>query len=234
MLADVRHFVRSLCRAPAFAAIAVLTLTLGIGVTTAVMSVVDHVLIHSLPFRDADRLVSLLERGDRGGLRAPSAPTVADWAADPGATQALEAMTFVRGVGGLLKRGDETDRIGVAFVAPEFFPMLGARPLLGRVLTADDHRSAAPTAGVLSYEAWQHTFDADPRIVGRRITVDNTVVTIVGVMPLGATYPGFAGLWEPISHYADQAVLARRAMHVDSRTVGRLRPGVDSARAVAM
>lgn len=231
---ELRHLLRSFRRTPVFAAIAVLTLTLGIGVTTAVMSVVDHVLIRSLPFRDASRLMSLLERGDRGGFRAPSAPTVADWAADPGASRAFETITFVRGAGALLKRGDETDRIGVAYVASEFFPMLGTRPLIGRTLLADDHRRDAPTVGVLSYETWQRDFAGDPHMVGRRITVDSAIVTVVGVMPLGATYPAFAGLWEPISHYSDQTALTRRAMHVDSRVVGRLRPGVDSARAVAM
>jgi len=149
MLNDLRHLARSLKRTPAFAAIAVLTLTLGIGVTTAVMSVVDHVLIHSLPFREPDRLMSVLERGDRGGFRAPSAPTVADWAADPGARQAFESITFVRGASALLKQGDETDRIGIAYVAPEFSPMLRVQPLLGRLLVSDDHRADAPAAGVL-------------------------------------------------------------------------------------
>src|SRR5215216_1462599 len=83
MTQDTKHLLRSLRRSPGFAAVAILTLALGIGATTAVLSVVDHVLVHSLPFRDADRLVAFLERGERGGFRGPSAPTVADWRRDP-------------------------------------------------------------------------------------------------------------------------------------------------------
>ena len=79
---DVRHTLRGLIRAPGFALAAILTLTLGIGVTTAIVSIVDHVVFHSLPFRDADRLMVMLERSDRGGFRPPSAPTVADWKQD--------------------------------------------------------------------------------------------------------------------------------------------------------
>src|SRR5437763_396217 len=91
---DVRHLARSMRRTPGFAVVAVLTLTLGIGITTAVMSIVDHVIFHSLPFREPERLVMMLERGERGGFRPPSAPTVADWRNDPGVRQAFDGITF--------------------------------------------------------------------------------------------------------------------------------------------
>ncbi len=232
--ADMRHFLRSLRRTPGFAAIAVLTLALGIGVTTTVVSVVDHVLLHSLPFRDAGRLVMLLERGDKGGYRPPSAPTVTDWANDPAARAAFDGVTFVRGDGAVLRTGDSEERIGVAYVAPDFFPLLGARPVIGRLLTDDDHRPDAPSVAVISYGVWQKTFGGDRQVIGRTVSIEGTPTAIVGVMPLGGTYPGFAGAWQAVSHYGHPEVLLRRGVHADSRTLARLKPGVDSARAVAL
>lgn len=231
---DVRHLVRSLRRTPGFAVIAILTLALGIGVTTSVVSIVDHVVLHSLPFRDPDRLMMLLERGDRGGFRTPSAPTAADWKNDPGVREAFEGVAFERGEGVSLRVGDGVDRILVAYVSDDFFPLVGARPALGRLLTNDDHRRDAPPSIVLSYSLWRNTFGGDPSIVGRTISINDVPTTVVGVMPLGGTYPTFASAWQPVSHYANQDVLTRRGLHADSRTIGRLRPGVDSARAVAL
>src|SRR4051794_11672050 len=189
---DVRQSIRSLVRTPAFTVVAVATLTLGIGVTTAIVSVVDHVLLHSLPFRDANRLMMHLERGERGGLRGPSAPTSADWREDPAAAQAFDGITFQRGDGATLVHGDASESIGVAYVEPDFFSILGARPALGRFLIADDHRRDAPAVAVIAYEFWQKSFGGDPAVLGQRVLIDSVPTTIVGVMPLGGAYPGFA------------------------------------------
>ena len=231
---DVRHLVRSLRRSPGFAAVAVLTLALGIGATTAMLSVVDHVLIHSLPFRDADRLVMLLERGDKGGFRTPSAPTAEDWRRDPGVAKAFDAVSFIRGEGMTLRVGDDAESIGVGLVGPEFFPLLGARPVLGRVLNDDDQRPDAPPVAVITYNLWQRRFGGDPSILGRRISLDSVPVTVIGVMPNGAVYPGFASAWEASSQNRHKEVMTKRGLHADSRTIGRLRAGVDSSRAVAL
>ncbi|HEY4304343.1 MAG TPA: ABC transporter permease [Gemmatimonadaceae bacterium] len=231
---DVRHTLRTLARTPAFTIIAILTLTLGIGVTTAIVSVVDHVLLRSLPFRDADRLVTLLERGERGGLRGPSAPTAADWKRDPAAAQAFEGIAFIRGEGATISSGEANEAGAVAFIEPDFFSILGARAALGRLLTADDHRPDAPSASVISYELWQKTFGGDRSIIGKRILVDSVPTTVVGIMPLGASYPDFASVFQPVSHYKHQEILTRRGLHADSRTIGRLKPGIDSARAVVL
>src|SRR4051812_31482162 len=96
---DARHLARGLRRSPGFAIVAILTLALGIGTTTAVLSVVDHVLLHSLPFHDAGRLMMMLEREEHGGFRAPSFPTAQDWRQDPGAREAFDGISFVRGDG---------------------------------------------------------------------------------------------------------------------------------------
>ena len=211
----------------------VLTLALGIGTTTAVVSVVDHVLLHSLPFRDPGRLVMMLERDAQGALRTPSAPTARDWQSDPGVRSAFEGISFIRGDGVLLGVGDGAERSAAAYVEPEFFPLVGARPILGRTLVADDHRSGAPPVAVISFELWRRRFGSDPRILGRTVVIDSVPTTIVGVMPNGATYPDFASVWESVTQYRHQDILARRGLHADSRTIGRLRAGIDSARAMA-
>ena len=230
---DARHLLRSLRRSPGFAAAVVLTLAFGIGVTTAVVSVADHVLLRSLPFRDPNRLMMMLEADDHGGFRTPSYPTVADWKRDPAVTEALEGVTYVRGASVTVRVGEESESVGDGFVGPDFFTLLGARPKLGRVLVPDDHRDAAQVA-VLSYRLWQRRFGGDRSIVGRRISLDSVPTTVVGVLPVGAVYPGFADVWQPISGYRHPEILQQRGFHADSRTIARLRPGVDSTRAAAL
>jgi predicted permease len=232
--ADVIHLLRSLRRSPGFAIVATGTLALGIGTTTAVLSVVDHVLVHALPFRDAGGLAVMLERDDRSGFRPPSYPTVSDWQRDPGMQRAFEGMSFVRGDGVSIAIGDKTDRVLAGFVDSAFFPLLGVRPALGRVLSAEDQREGAAPAVVLAHSLWQQRFGGDPTIIGRRIDLDSMPTTVVGVLPAGAQYPGFAALWRPLSQYRHKEILTRRGLHADSRTVARLRPGVDSVRAAGL
>ena len=234
VIQDARHLVRSLARSPGFAIAAVVTLALGIGTTTATLSIVDHVLFHSLPFREPDRLMMMLERDEHGGLRPPSFPTVADWKRDPDVQRAFDGMTFIRGDGVWVGTAPDRESVGGGFVGREFFPMLGARPVLGRTLNDDDQRPSAPPVVVLAYGLWQRRFGGDPSIVGRQIQLDSAPATVVGVMPAGAAYPTFAELWEPITRYRHQEILARRGLHADSRTMARRRIGVDSSAAIAM
>lgn len=231
---DIRYALRALRRAPGISLIAILTLTLGIGVTTGVVSVVDHVLLRALPFRDAGRLVTMAEQSPRAGGRGPSAPTVADLKRDPATAQVFDGLTFVRGDGAALAHGDATEAIGVAYVEPDFFPIVGARPVLGRVLLPDDHRADAAPVAVLSYQTWQRSFGGDRSIVGQTVAIDGTPTTVVGVMPRGGAYPTFASAWQPVSHYAHQEILTRRGVHADSRTVARLKTGVSISRATSV
>jgi predicted permease len=230
---DVRHFLRSLRASPLFALITILTIALGIGITTAVVSITDHVLVRGLPFRDSARLVMMFERDERGDLRIPSAPTANDWQRDPGVARAFEDLTFIRGDGMRVAIGEGTEMLGAAFITPEFFTLVGVRPMHGRLLSADDHRADAPSVAVMSHRIWKARFGADPGVVGRSISVDSVPTTIVGILPPGAEYPGFAELWIPSAHYRHQEILTRRGLHADSRTIARLRPGADSASAAA-
>ena len=228
---DMKHLFRGLRRSPAFGIVAVLTLALGIGLTTAVMSIVDHVLLHSLPFREADRLMTVFERQDGGAARLPSYPTVQDWKRDGSLGAVFDGVTFIRGDGVLFANGDSREIIGAGYVTPEFFSILGARPELGRFLGPDDEAADAPDVAVIAHSLWIEKFGGDPRIIGRRVSIDSTPVTVVGVMPAGASYPTFASVWASLSHYKKPDQIAKRGLHADSRTLARLRVGVDSARA---
>ena len=230
---DVRHLFRGLRRSPAFAVVAVLTLALGIGLTTSVMSIVDHVLLQSLPFRDAGRLVTVFERQDGGAARLPSYPTVQDWQRDPAVRAAFDGLTFIRGDGVVLANGDSRETIGASYVTPDFFAILGARPELGRFLGPDDELASAPDAAVIAHSLWVEKFGGDPRIIGRRISIDSVPATVVGVMPAGASYPTFSSVWSPLSHYKKTDQITRRGLHADSRTIARLKVGIDSARAAS-
>ena len=99
---DTRHLLRSLRHSPGFAVVAVLTLALGIGLTSTAVSIADHILVRGLPFRDSGRLMMMLERDDHGAFRTPSAPTAADWKADAGVARALDGVTYIRGDGALV------------------------------------------------------------------------------------------------------------------------------------
>lgn len=231
---DARHLRRTLVASPGFAAFSILSIALGIGLTTAVVTIADHVLVRGLPFRDPGRLVSLFERDEIGALRLPSYPTTRDWTLDPGFRKAFEGITFVRGDGVSIRVGDEAENSGAAFVAPEFFQIIGARPLLGRLPAPDEFRSGASPVAVISSRLWRRRFAGDPAIVGRRVSIDSIPTTVVGVLPPGAAYPTFAEVWMPIGLYRHQEILTRRGLHVDSRAIGRLREGVDSTRAAAL
>ena len=231
---DARHLLRSLRASPLFALIAVLTIALGIGITTAVVSIADHVLVRGLPFRESGRLMMMMERDQYGAFRIPSYPTAADWQRDPGAAEAFEGLTFIRGDGVSVRVGDASEGVGSAFIAPDFFPIIGSRTAVGRLPLADEYRADAPPVAVMSHRFWRRRFGGDPGIVGRTVSVDSIPVTIVGVLTTGAEYPGFAELWMPIAQYRHREVLQRRGLHADSRTIARLRPGVDSARAAML
>src|SRR5688572_8856876 len=223
---DLRHLLRSLRASPLFAAIAVLTIALGVGVTTAAVSIADTLLVRALPFRDDARLVMMLERDVSGADRTPSAPTAADWQRDPGVSQAFEGLTFTRGDGVAIRSGETSETVGSMFVAPDFFPLLGVRAAYGRLPLADDYRPDAPPVAVMSHRLWMRRFGGDAGIIGRTIAVDSVPVTVVGVLPSGAEYPTFAELWIPHGHYRHPEVLRQRGLHADSRTIARLRPGV--------
>ncbi len=241
-IGELRYAVRTLLRSPAFTIVAVLTLALGIGSTTAMFSVLDTLLLRGLPYREPDRLKTIYERSDVGEYRVPSYPTFRDWQAQSAvASSAIAGLAYVRGDGVMI--GSETERKADAYVSAGFFSLMGTRPLLGRTFLPDDERPGAPAVAVVSYDYFMSQLGGDRSMLGKSIAVDSTPTTIIGVMPRAFAYPNFAGpngwfgpsIWQPITVFeATHAALSLRGLHVDSRAVLRLRTGVDSARAAAV
>src|SRR5437868_5954344 len=243
-LQDIRYALRALARSPAFTVVAALTLALGIGSTTAAFSVVDAIILRGLPYLAPERLLTVYERSEDGGLRVPSYPTFQDWRSQNAAvSSAIEGMAYVRGDGVTLPTPSGVERKAAAYVAPGFFQLMGTRPLLGRTFLPDDERPGAPPVAILSYDYFVEQFGGDPATLGKAIPVDSVPTTVIGIMPHAFAYPNFGGpseflapaVWQPLEVFAaSHAALKLRGLHVDSRTVLRLRAGVDSARAAVV
>jgi len=168
LLHDGRFALRLLIKRPGFSAVAIVTLALGIGATTAIFTVVHAILLSPLPFRDADRLVAVRIAGaDNQMYPLPDADFVAwrdqNQTADAIAVWSVDAATLT---------GDgAAERIGTAFVTDRFFDVLGARPILGRVFHEGDDQPAAPKTIVLSEPFWSRRFHRDPNVVGSTLAL---------------------------------------------------------------
>ena len=231
-LQDGAYALRTLRRGPLFTLVVVATLALGIGSTTAVFSIVNGVLLRDLPFRDAGRLVRALEQSADGGGRPPSYPTFRDWERELASLRGtIDGMAFVRGDIAQLRGESGIEPVPVGYVTPNYFALLGARPLRGRLLSDDEARGASTPVALMSYTLWQRRFAGDPAVIGRTLHLNGTATTIVGVMPPDG-YPEWASLWQPISVIEPtDGSLRRRGARADSRTIIRISASADSARA---
>ena len=200
ILQDLRFGVRMLAKSPGFTLVAVLALALGIGANTAIFSVVNTVLLRPLPFTQPERLVTVIPRNERDGSLGDthSYPNFADLRAQ---RQIFEAAAAYSAASGFLLGGDEPELLRGLVTSADLFPMLGARPALGRTFTAEEDKPGAQRVIVLSDGLWRRRFNADPRIVGQSITLTTGPTTVVGVMPPDFKYPvGMAKVdyWMPL------------------------------------
>ncbi len=201
-LSDLRYAWRRLRKAPGFTVTAVLTLALGIGGVTAVFSVVDAVLLRPLPFADPGRLVRMHEGIEHQFETADlPAPDVIRFARD---NRSFSSVAGFIGTQYELSGAGEPFAARVERVTASLFPMLGARPILGRVFTQEEDDKSAPVA-LISYALWRAKFQGDPGAVGRTVDLDRRPYTVIGVMPRGFEFPLQAGrvnaqdLWVPMS-----------------------------------
>ena len=226
ILTDLRHAFTSFARTPGFAALAVLALALGIGVNTAIFSVVSGVLLRPLPYPEPDRLVAAYERtGDNP--RLPIAPpTTADWQGNG----AFTSWAVTAGNSLILIGRGEPERLEAAGVSADFFRTMRVPPLWGRWLDGSDDRPGAAPAVVLGHALWTRSFDADPGVVGRTVTLTDKAYTVVGVMPPGFAFPGASEAWTALQLPPEELQDAgRTSFYLDA--VGRLAPGMTVAQA---
>jgi predicted permease len=215
-MSDIRYAIRSFLRTPAFTTVAVLTLALGIGATTAIFSVVNAVLLEPLPYPHADRLV----------VARMSLPDYQD--VQRSARSFERTAVWASNLYNLRTDGD-TQQILAGVVSRGLLPLLGVTPVLGRTFTADDERERTV---VLGYGLWQSRFGGDPSVLGRGLELSGNSYTIIGVAPAWFRFPSAEfQLWTSMSDIETAAAqVNNRALRI-FRVVGRLNPGVTIAQA---
>lgn len=180
LLPDVAHAARRLLRAPGFAAIAVLTLALGIGANTAIFSLVKTVILRPLPYGDPERLVMLWRTTDKGESTWLSSPEVSGYRS---LNRAFASVDAYYGTVANLTGGLEPERVNAAFVTPGVFRTLGVPAFIGRTFEPGDSAAALTDQVVIGHALWQRRFGGQPDIIGRTIQVNGASRTIIGVMP---------------------------------------------------
>ncbi len=251
MLQDIRYGVRMLLKRPGFTLIAVLSLALGIGANTAIFSLLDAVLLRTLPVHEPQKLV-LFGNGREQGVTNSFPDQSWDLFSYPFYRRVEQSTDVFSGVAGVMsitwtvhgfvnanEAGGEIEKMQVQLVTGSFFPVMGVNPSLGRVLTdADDQNAGGHPVAVVSYPWWQRRLGGDPSAIGKTITIDNIAYTIVGVAPrefFGTTVGTAPDLWVPLAMEKQMP-----PMHFDGRKadefqslnlIGRLREGVSEEQA---
>ena len=210
MLQDLRFSWRALRQRPALFTLAVVTLTIGIGASTALFTVVNGVLVKPLPYRDADRLAVLWHVFGEGAQDLPAMHPL-DFRDYPARSQMLEELTISTGRQSILGSADDPEIVQLGLVNDNFFTFLGVDPQLGRHLRPEDNVPGAPPVMMLSDELWRRRFGTDPAVIGSRINLDGFSTEIVGVLP-----PGFR-LELPAETYALRHSDVWRPARIDYR-----------------
>jgi putative ABC transport system permease protein len=226
ILRDLRYGARLLIKTPGFTFVAVITLAMGIGATTAIFSVVNGVLLRPLEYHDPQQIVTLLNHG-----RGPVSP--ANFLDFRSQNQSFETMAAAEAWGGTLAGNDKPEEIGGLRMGEGLFELLGVEPLLGRTLQAGDFRPGNDHVLVLSHKLWKRAFGGDATVVGQSLTLNGESYTVVGVMPAHFHFPPFwstrAEMWAPLD-------LSKRAASRGGnslRVFARLKPAVTLAQAQA-
>ena len=223
---DIRYALRTLGRSPGFAAVAVLTLALGIGANTALFSIVNAVLLNPLPYPHADELVVVHESKPNFPSGSISYPNFRDWQRE---NRTFAAMAVYRSYAFGLTGLGEAERVRAEFVTSDLFPLLGVKPILGRVFAGKEDEIGAAPIVVVGQGFWTRKLGAAPDVVGRSLTLDGRDYTIVGVVPPNADFPA-AGIracdvYVPMGQWAN-TLLTHRTSGLGIHGVGRLKAGV--------
>ena len=218
MWGDVRFAMRSLRKSPAFTAVAVLTIALGLGANTAIFSFLDGVLLKPLAYPDPERLVQLWEKPPGGTRNGISALNFQDWQAQATSFTAMAAQT---GKTVTISDRGEPRQLRLSVVSAPYFDILGVRPALGRAFVAGEDQPGSDHVVVLTQRVWRSEFGEDPAIVGRQLILDGAPHTVVGVLPAGEFDRRFADAFMPLAFPRD----AVRNFHYLS-AIARLKPGV--------
>ena len=226
---DVRYGFRILIRNRSFSAVIVFTLALGIASTTAIFTVVNGVLLRSLPYNEVERLVWVWGKWPGGDQGSISAPDFEDYRTRSQSFEHLAAFVNVL-IPFNLTEGDEPERIDGYYITANFFQTLGVQPVLGRTFNIEEEQAGRDRVAILSHGLWQRRFGSSQGVIGQSIRINGENFTVVGVMPAGVNMPKAAELWAPLPFYLPEMKL--RYAH-QLRPIGRVKPGVTIEQAQA-
>jgi len=232
LIEDIRYGLRSLRKNPGFTAVALLTLALGIGANTAVFSIVNGVLLNSLPFHDPDKLVVLFESKPHFNKGSISYPNFLDWHRD---NRAFTSIAAYRPDSFSLTGTGESEQVRGEMISADFFSVLGVKLMLGRSFTAEEDQLGAGRVALVSHGFWKRKLGSSSDVLGQRLVLDGEGYTIVGVVPSNfhLTLPNFPDdrdVFVPIGQWT-HPYFHDRSYALGMKAVGRLKPGVTIAQA---
>ena len=231
------YSLRMLSKRPSLTLVAIIAIALGIGANTAIFSVVNTVLLQPLPYERPQELVTLvIERRDQAPDGIGGTFSVPDFLDIQQQSKTLQYVATYQRSGTMVTEGGEPERLIGAAVTADYFPLLGVKPVLGRVFTRDEDKPGAPQVIVLSYGLWQRRFGGDPNIIGREVNLGGKT-TVIGVLPAGFEYPisdDSQDYWEPMfsAAWMTKETREERANHFLS-PIARMKPGVTIEQAKA-
>ena len=235
---DIRYAFRIMRKSPGFTLIIILTLALGIGANTSIFSIVNAVLLRSLPFYDPGRLVRITFNNPGIGLRnlPYSVPEFDDLKSRAGVFD--EVSVVFSGPTNLTGARQQPERLELLEVSPNYFSMLGAPPQIGRVFGSQDFALGFAEAAVISDGLWRRSYGAEPNVLGKHLQLDNDPYTIVGVLPAGFRHPGKTiandvEVWVTCGFSGEPYPKPARNVKVAREAIGRLKPGIDVTQAQA-
>ena len=228
ILKDLRFALRTMLKHPAFAAVAIITLALGIGGSTSIFTVVEAALLRGLPYQSPERLYHLWEQTPKPDFprREFSYPDYLDYQQN----NVFEGVAAYSSSGGVLSGFGEAENIAAPRVSANFFSVLGVNPILGRTFQQGEDAPGAARTAILTYGFWQRRFGGDRGVIGRGLTIDGEGYEIIGVLPASFQFAIRNDLWRP--YQPTQAQLTRRAAH-GTNLIARLKPNVSAEQAQA-
>jgi predicted permease len=221
-MGDIRYGLRLLRKSPAFAAVAIATLALGIGANTAIFSTVDALLIRALPYSDPDRIVMVWEDAHEVGFprNTPAPGNYTEWAR---LNRSFSGIAATRGASANFTGSGVPEQIVGRAVTPNFFAVLGVNPIAGRVFTEAEDRAGAQVV-LISYGLWQRRFGGDRSVIGQTMLMNGNRTAVIGVMPRGFVFRNRdVDYWVPIA-FSPEAAAVRTSHFLN--VVARLAPGV--------
>jgi putative ABC transport system permease protein len=222
LLNDFRYAARSIIKRPGFAAIAVITLALGIGANSAIFSTIHALLINPLPFPEQDRVVAIWDKNPSRGLEhnEVAMANYLDWRAQ---NQSFEHLALERWWSTNLTAGETPERVQGFLVTANFLDVLGVTPIKGRNFLEEENQPGKDAVAIITNSVWQRRFGSDPNIVNKTITTNGVVRTVVGVLPEDFNYPKGAEVYAPIALTPE--LMKSRGSH-SYYVIGKLKPGV--------